>query len=107
MPNLQVVEQVVGQAVEQQPQQSVQEDRPVVESTQSGSSAVGTIGTIVRWTVGIVAAFALGSWLVWLTAYLQRHFVLEDIRSACQRVMPDTVERCVDTVIIQRGGARR
>jgi hypothetical protein len=34
-------------------------------------------------------------------------FIEEDIRSACERVMPETVQRCVDTVIIQRGGARR
>lgn len=62
---------------------------------------------IVQWVAGVVAVFALGSWLVWWTASVQRTFVLEDIRSACQRVMPETVERCVDTVIIQRGGARR
>jgi hypothetical protein len=99
MPNLHVVDQTVEQAI--------RTDRPVVESSQPRSGTTGTAATILRWTVGIVAAFALGSWLVWLAAYLQRHFVLEDIRSACQRVMPDTVERCVDTVIIQRGGARR
>lgn len=107
MPNLQVVEQVIEQAVEQPIQQTVQNDRPGVESSQVRTGATGPVGTIVRWTVGIVVAFALGSWLVWLAAYVQRHFVLEEIRSACQRVMPDTVERCVDTVIIQRGGARR
>ena len=56
---------------------------------------------------GIVAAFALGTWLVWWGASLQRSFTMEDIRSACLRVMPETAERCVDTVIIQRGGARR
>jgi hypothetical protein len=50
---------------------------------------------------------ALGSWLVWFSAYVQRMFIEEDIHAACQRVMPDTVQRCVDTVIIQRGGARR
>jgi hypothetical protein len=99
MPNLQVVDQTVEQAI--------RTDRPAVESAQPRSGTTGAVATVIRWTVGIVAAFALGSWLVWLTAYLQRHFVLEDIRSACQRVMPDTVERCVDTVIIQRGGARR
>lgn len=61
----------------------------------------------VQWSVGIVVAFALGTWLVWWGASLQRTFTMEDIRSACQRVMPETVERCIDTVIIQRGGARR
>ena len=62
---------------------------------------------IWQWVVGTVLVVALGSWLVWLSAYLQRTFIEEDIRAACQRVMPDTVQRCVDTVIIQRGGARR
>lgn len=62
---------------------------------------------VVQWAIGIVAAFALGTWLVWWGASLQRAFTLEEIRSACQRVMPETAERCVDTVIIQRGGARR
>ncbi|SLM49224.1 protein of unknown function [Nitrospira japonica] len=103
MPNLQVVEPSVEQAVEQ----AVKKGRMSEEPSRSPSGTTGAIGTVIRWTVGIVVAFALGSWLVWLTAYLQRHFVLEDIRSSCQRIMPDAVERCVDTVIIQRGGARR
>jgi hypothetical protein len=62
---------------------------------------------IWQWAVGVVLVVALGSWLVWLSAYLQRTFIEEDIRAACQRVMPDTLQRCVDTVIIQRGGVRR
>jgi hypothetical protein len=62
---------------------------------------------LVQWSVGIVVAFGLGTWLVWWAASVQRSFTMEDIRSACQRVMPETVERCIDTVIIQRGGARR
>jgi len=49
----------------------------------------------------------MGSWLVWWTIHLQRQFAEDEIRAACQRVMPDTVQRCVDTVVIQRGGARR
>ena len=57
--------------------------------------------------VTIVVLFALGSWLVWLSVYLQRTYAEDEIRSACQRLMPDTVQRCVDTVVIQRGGARR
>ena len=65
------------------------------------------IRLVMQWSVGIVVAFALGTWLVWWAASLQRSFTMEDIRSACQRVMPETVERCIDTVIIQRGGARR
>ena len=62
---------------------------------------------VVQWCLGVLAAFALGTWLVWWAALVQRQFMLEDVRSACQRVMPETVERCIDTVTIQRGGARR
>ena len=62
---------------------------------------------LIQWTLGVVMLFGLGSWLVWWSASVQRTFVMEDIRGACQRVMPETVERCVDTVVIQRGGARR
>ena len=60
-----------------------------------------------QWLVGAVLVALIGSWLVWLAASLQRAFVEQDVREACQRVMPDTVQRCVDTVTIQRGGARR
>lgn len=63
--------------------------------------------TLVQWCVGILVAFGLGTWLVWWAAVVQRSFTLEEVRSACQRVMPESVERCVDTVTIQRGGARR
>jgi hypothetical protein len=49
----------------------------------------------------------IGTWLVWFSVSIQRQFQQEDIRAACQRVMPDTAERCYDTVIIQRGGVRR
>jgi len=59
------------------------------------------------WILGSILVLLIGSWLVVLSAYLQRKFIEDDIRSACQRVMPETVERCVDTVIIQRGGVRR
>ena len=69
--------------------------------------SVFPVKLIVQWCVGLVAAFALGTWLVWWGALVQRAFTLEDIRTACQRVMPETVERCIDTVTIQRGGARR
>lgn len=62
---------------------------------------------VLQWCLGILAAFALGTWLVWWAALVQRTFTLEDVRSACQRVMAEAVERCVDTVTIQRGGARR
>jgi hypothetical protein len=49
----------------------------------------------------------IGTWLVWFSAVMQRNFQQEDIRAACQRAMPDTAERCFDTVVIQRGGIRR
>jgi len=62
---------------------------------------------IIQWVVAIVVAFGLGTWLVWWAAHLQRQFALDEIRAACLRVLPETVDRCVDTVIIQRGGARR
>ena len=69
--------------------------------------AVFPVKLVLQWCIGILAAFALGSWLVWWAALVQRALSLEDIRSACQRVMPEAVDRCVDTVTIQRGGARR
>jgi hypothetical protein len=62
---------------------------------------------LVQWVAATILVFVLGTWLVWLSVYLQRHFAAEDIRLACKRVMPETVDRCFDTVIIQRGGARR
>ncbi|MCS6292699.1 MAG: hypothetical protein H8J66_06450 [Nitrospira sp.] len=57
--------------------------------------------------VGTVLVAVIGTWLVWFSFVLQRQLNETDIRSACQRVMPETVERCVDTVVIQRGGMRR
>jgi hypothetical protein len=56
---------------------------------------------------GAVLLAVIGTWLVWFSASIQRQFQQEDIRAACQRVMPETAERCVDTVVIQRGGVRR
>ena len=82
----------------------VQNDDAAVEASQP-RSLLGKL--VAQWIVGVVVLFGLGTWLVWWAASVQRTFTLEDIRSACQRVMPETVERCIDTVIIQRGGARR
>lgn len=59
------------------------------------------------WIVGTILSVLIGSWLVWLSAYLQRKFAEDDIRAACQRAMPETAQRCFDTVVIQRGGVRR
>ncbi len=67
----------------------------------------GWVLLVMQWTVGTILAFLIGSWLVWWSMYLQRQFAEDEIRAACQRLMPDTVQRCVDTVVIQRGGARR
>jgi hypothetical protein len=72
--------------------------------------AAGSMGSWSVWgsiAVGAVLAAVIGTWLVWFSVSLQRKLHVEDIKAACQRVMPETVERCVDTVIIQRGGARR
>ena len=77
------------------------------ESAETSDMAATRTFSTWQWVVGAVLVVALGSWLVWLSAYLQRMFIEEDIRAACQRVMPDTLQRCVDTVIIQRGGVRR
>lgn len=57
--------------------------------------------------LGLVGCCAIGTWLVWYAVHLDRAASLEEIRGACARTMPDSAERCVDTVIIQRGGARR
>ena len=62
---------------------------------------------VIQWMVGTLLLVLMGSWLVWWAIHLQRKFAEDEIRAACQRVMPDTVQRCVDTVVIQRGGARR
>ena len=75
------------------------------QDTPSGLS--GWVLLAMQWTVGTILAFLIGSWLVGWAIYLQRQFSEDEIRAACQRVMPDTVQRCVDTVVIQRGGARR
>jgi hypothetical protein len=67
----------------------------------------GGVRLVLQWIVGTMLAFLVGSWLVWWAVNLQRQFAEDEIRAACQRVMPETVQRCVDTVVIQRGGARR
>ena len=82
----------------------------LVSPDQSPLPVTGSIGSWSAWgllAVGAVLAIVIGTWLVWFSASVQRKFQEEDVRAACQRVMPETVERCVDTVTIQRGGARR
>jgi hypothetical protein len=78
-----------------------------VLATVSPASSSFPVRLVVQWCLAILVAFALGTWLVWWGAIVQRAFTVEEIRSACQRVMPESVERCLDTVTIQRGGARR
>ncbi|MEO5954134.1 MAG: hypothetical protein ABIR36_00355 [Nitrospiraceae bacterium] len=81
------------------------QQRVLEQNSQRGFSC--GILFVIQWTVGTVLVVLMGSWLVWWTIHLQRQFAEDEIRAACQRVMPDTVQRCVDTVVIQRGGARR
>lgn len=64
-------------------------------------------GYCLRWFAAALLAAMVGTWLVWFAAYIQRQQNEEDIRAACRRVMPETADRCFDTVIIQRGGVRR
>jgi hypothetical protein len=62
------------------------------------------------WTyigVTLVLLAMIGTWLVWFSAFIQRDLQEEDIRAACRRAMPETADRCFDTVVIQRGGIRR
>lgn len=56
---------------------------------------------------GALVAAAIGTWLVWFSVFAQRKVNEEDIREACHRMMPETADRCYDTVVIQRGGVRR
>jgi hypothetical protein len=86
------------------PRQEIQPAALVADSPRDRS---GGIRLVVQWVVGTVLAFLIGSWLVWWAINLQRQFSVDEITGACQRVMPETVQRCVDTVIIQRGIVRR
>lgn len=85
-------------------QLEVQPETPAQDSPKGLS---GGVRLVVQWMVGTMLALLIGSWLVWWAMNLQRQYAEDEIRGACQRVMPETVQRCVDTVIIQRGGARR
>jgi hypothetical protein len=85
-------------------QEEVQPETPAQDSSRGLS---GGVRLVVQGIVGTILALLIGSWLVWWATHLQRQLAEDEIRGACQRVMPETVQRCVDTVIIQRGGARR
>jgi hypothetical protein len=87
------------------PDKQVNQHETPAQETPRGLS--GGVLLVMRWMVGTMLAFLIGSWLVWWGMHLQRQFAEDEVRAACQRLMPDTVQRCVDTVVIQRGGARR
>ncbi|MDF0673200.1 MAG: hypothetical protein P0120_02490 [Nitrospira sp.] len=53
--------------------------------------------------VGAVLLGIIGTWLVWFSAFIQRNLQEENFRAACRRAMPETTDRCFDTVVIQRG----
>ncbi len=72
-------------------------ERPVAFNRQSV-----LFGALILLSLGLI-----GTWLVWYGTELEHRTILREIRGACERLMPETVERCVDTVIVQRGGARR
>ncbi|MBH0198041.1 MAG: hypothetical protein HP497_01315 [Nitrospira sp.] len=80
------------------------EEAPPVPAARAAASRWRGWGYLAA---GAVLLAVIGTWLVWFSASIQRQFQQEDIRAACQRVMPETTDRCVDTVVIQRGGVRR
>lgn len=82
-------------------------DSESVPTPSSGNRIRAVAGPCIRWLAATLLAAAVGSWLVWFAAYVQRQQNEEDIRAACRRVMPETADRCFDTVVIQRGGVRR
>ncbi|MGQ0812054.1 MAG: hypothetical protein ACT4OO_12630 [Nitrospiraceae bacterium] len=79
---------------------------PVATRQDEESKSPSIVGW-KHWVFGTILAVLVGTWLVWFSAYLQRLWAQEEIRAACQRLMPETSDRCYDTVIIQRGVARR
>ncbi len=81
-----------------------QEDVSLEPATTANTSAARV------WTylgVTLVLLAVIGTWLVWFSAFIQRNLQEDDVRAACRRAMPDTADRCFDTVVIQRGGIRR
>ncbi len=82
----------------------VTEEEPpsvAVRNTTSAGRVWGYIG------VSALLLATIGTWLAWFSAFIERTLQEEDIRAACRRAMPETAERCFDTVVIQRGGVRR
>ena len=84
----------------------------LVTAEEVGSTIItsGPISPFTVWSYIATSALLLaliGTWLVWFSALVQHNFFEERIRAACQRAMPEAVDRCFDTVVIQRGGGRR
>lgn len=83
----------------------------VVTQDEASAAPVAIVSTTTRAWIYLGATMVLlamiGTWLVWFSAVVQRDLQQEDIRAACRRAMPETADRCFDTVIIQRGGIRR
>ena len=75
-----------------------QEDGPPAPVTTSQASLERVW---VYLGVTMVLVRAIGTWLIWFSAFIQRNLQEERIREACRRIMPDTTVRCVDTVVIQ------
>lgn len=87
--------------------QSSDSDRSADEMAGFGRQTGERRATWTMLLAGATLLALIGTWLVWFSFVIQRKHNEEDIRAACQRMMPETAERCVDTVIIQRGGVRR
>lgn len=74
---------------------------PIITVKTSATSVWTYLG------VTLILLAVIGTWLVWFSAFVQKSLQEDDIRAACRRAMPDTADRCFDTVVIQRGGVRR
>ncbi|MBI5672594.1 MAG: hypothetical protein HZC50_04900 [Nitrospirae bacterium] len=79
-----------------------EEASTLVTSAPTAPSRVWRYIAISAVLLGII-----GTWLVWFSVFIQRNLQEDDVRAACRRAMPDTADRCFDTVVIQRGGVRR
>lgn len=96
-------DQMVGRTTEEQNARGIVNDASLPPASQRRFS----VGELIRWVAWTLLATLVGSWLVWYDVHLQRESFEEEIRAACHRAMPESADRCFDTVIIQRGGARR
>jgi hypothetical protein len=65
------------------------------------TSAPTTSSGVWRYiAISVMLLRIIGTWLIWFSAFVQRNLQEEDIRAACRRAMPDTADRCFDTVVI-------